>query len=85
MEKHMQFSDLSPGDREIISRIEYYIALDLPLAEKLRLARLIALMDLEYDEVNANRASLPARDVLRVSDRLLAQLQESREDTHACP
>lgn len=75
MAEHGQLKDLSPGDQEIIAKIECYIATDLTLVEKLRLARLIALMDLEYDEVIANAASLPARDVLRVSNRLLAKLE----------
>jgi len=67
--------ELNSSDQKIVQRIKYYVANEsMPLLEKVRLARLIAVMDLEHDESTANSGTLPAGEVLRVADFILQKL-----------
>ncbi len=64
--------ELTPGDREIVHRIAAHFSSDLLFLEKVRRARLLAVMDLEFDPVEANRGKIKAKDVLRVADIILS-------------
>jgi hypothetical protein len=65
--------ELSPGDREVVCLISSYFHGDIPFMEKVHRARLIALMDLEFDPVVANRGKYKATEVLRVANRIIGK------------
>lgn len=69
------FKGLTASDFSIIDHIDSYLnSTNTGLSEKLRLARLLAQMDLDYDHVNANKGNFPACEVLRVANCALSKL-----------
>jgi hypothetical protein len=67
--------ELSPGDRDIVCRISSYFHSDLSFLEKVHRARLISLMDLEFDPVVANRGKYKATEVLRVANHIIGKVK----------
>ncbi|HWJ02966.1 MAG TPA: hypothetical protein VNU93_04760, partial [Verrucomicrobiae bacterium] len=66
--------NLNRREQDIVQAIDSYFPDHLELPEKLKLARLLAQIDLEFDPAMADRGKYTANEIIKVAQFILAGL-----------